>query len=179
MATPTNLPAAQTTGNVLTAAYMNDLRGAFRILQVVTANKTDTFALTSTTFTDVTGLSVSITPQSNTSKIFVMAVVSGTGQVGSTNFMGRLVRDSTAINVGDAAGTRIQATIGARDQEYVSTMPIMFLDSPATTSATTYKIQVKAQSAGTTVVINRTGTDADAASNVRTVSNITVFEVSA
>jgi hypothetical protein len=35
MATPTNLPATQTTGNVLTAAYMNDLRGAFRVLQVV------------------------------------------------------------------------------------------------------------------------------------------------
>jgi len=153
--------------------------GAFRILQVVTTNKSDTFSMSSTTFADVTGLSVSITPQSTTSKIFVMAVVSGTGQTSGTNFFGRLMRDSTAINVGDAAGSRIQGTIAARDQDNVSTMPIMFLDSPATVSAVTYKIQVRSQGAGQAVYVNRTVGDADSATTSRTVSNITVFEISA
>ena len=179
MATPTNLPAATSTGEVLTSAYVNALRGAFRILQVVTTNKTDTFTMTSTTFADVTGLSVTITPQSTSSKIFVMASVSGTGQLAATNFFGRLVRDSTAIDVGDASGSRIQATIGAPDQDNVSTMPIMFLDSPATTSATTYKIQVRSQGAGSAIYVNRSGSDGDGATTSRTVSNITVFEVSA
>jgi hypothetical protein len=159
--------------------WRNSLSTTGGILQVVSVDKTNTFTMTSTTFADVTGLSVTITPKSNTSKIFVMAVVSGTGQTSGTNFFGRLMRDSTAINVGDAASTRIRSTIFARDQEAVSTMPIMFLDSPATTSATTYKVQVRSQTTGQTIYVNRTVTDADATTVPRTVSNITVFEVSA
>jgi hypothetical protein len=179
MATPTNLPAAQTTGAVLTASYVNDLRGAFRILQVVSTTKSDTFTMSATTFADVTGLSVTITPQSTSSKIFVMAVVSGTGQIAATNFFGRLMRDSTPIGVGNAAGSRTQSSISARDQDNQSTMPIMFLDSPSTTSATTYKIQVRSQGAGSLIYINRSGPDGDSDTNSRTVSTITVFEVSA
>jgi hypothetical protein len=135
--------------------------------------------MTSTTFADVTGLSVTITPQSTSSKIFVMATVSGTGQESATNFFGRLVRDSTAIDVGDASGSRIQATIHARDAGGQSSMPIMFLDSPATVSAVTYKIQVRSQGAGSAIYVNRSGPDADSATTARTVSSITVFEVSA
>lgn len=178
MATPTSLPAAFTS-STLASATMNNLRGAFRILQVISTTKTDTFVMTSTTFTDVTGLSVSITPQSTSSKIFVMATVSGTGQSGTTNFFGRLMRNSTAISVGDAANLRTQSTIAARDQDNVSTMPIMFLDSPASVSAVTYKIQVRSQGAGQGIFINRTGPDSDSDTTGRTVSSITVFEVSA
>jgi hypothetical protein len=158
---------------------MNNLRGAFRILQVLSTVKTDTFSMTSTTFADVTGLSVSITPQSTSSKIFVMASISGTGQLASTNFFGRLMRDSTAINIGDAAGSRIAATIYARDQEAQSTMPIMFLDSPASVSALSYKLQIRSQNAGAAVYINRSTADPNADTSARTVSSITVFEVSA
>jgi hypothetical protein len=179
MATPTNLPAAATVGQVYTATNVNDLRGAFRILQVKSTLKSDTYTMTSTTFTDITGLSVSITPQSTTSKIFVMATVSGAGQVSATNFFGRLVRDSTAIDVGDASGSRIQATIHARDADGQSSMPIMFLDSPASTSALTYKVQVRSQGAGSAIYINRNGPDADSPTTARTTSSITVFEVSA
>ena len=89
------------------------------------------------------------------------------------------MRDSTPISVGDAASSRIQATIAARDQDNVSTMPIMFLDSPSTTSALSYKIQVRSQGAGSVIYINRSGPDADSATTARTVSSITVFEVSA
>ena len=49
MATPTTLPASFTAGQVLTAAQMNDLRGAFRVLQVVQATKANTFSTTSAT----------------------------------------------------------------------------------------------------------------------------------
>lgn len=179
MATPTALPATFVASTVLPASDLNLLRGGFRILQVNSTTKSDTFSMSSTTFADVTGLSVSITPQYTTSKIFVMATVSGTGATGGTNFFGRLMRDATAINVGDAAGNRTQATIGARDQDYQSTMSVMFLDSPATISAVTYKIQIRSQSGGQSVFINRGTGDGDSAVTARTVSSITVFEVSA
>lgn len=147
------------------------------VLQVQSTTKTDTFSMTSTTYADVTGLSVNITPKSTSSKIFVTAVVSGSGTTSTTNFFGRLMRDSTAISIADAAGSRTQTTIGARDQDNVSTMPIMFLDSPATTSATTYKIQIRSQTSGQAVYINRGVVDADNANTARTVSSITVMEI--
>jgi hypothetical protein len=169
--------------NILSLYDGSDWKNIFSttggILQVESVSKTNTYTMTSTTFTDVTGLSVTITPTSATSKIFVMAVVSGTGATSGTNFFGRLMRNSTAINIGTAAGTRIQTSVASRDQEMMTVMPIMFLDSPATTSATTYKIQVRSQTTGQTVFVNRTVTDADATTVPRGVSTITVFEVSA
>ena len=179
MATPTNLPAAFTVGQVLTSTQMNDLRGATRILQVVTAAKTDTFSMASTTYADVTGLSVSITPQATTSKIFVMVSLTGTGATGSTTLYARLVRDSTAIAIGDAASTRTQASVTTNDADTQKSLVVMFLDSPATVAATTYKIQVRAQSAGPSVFINRGSPDTDNSTSARTFSSITVFEVSA
>jgi len=73
MAAVTTLPAAFTVGQVLTSTQMNNLRGAFRILQVVSTTLTSTFTSSSTTFTNMTGLTVSITPSFNTSKILVIA----------------------------------------------------------------------------------------------------------
>ena len=181
MATPTTLPASFTSGQVLTAAQMNDLRGAFRVLQVVSVAKTDTFTTTSATFVDVTGLTVSITPSSATSKILVLASVSGNGQSGAAALQGILVRGVTPIAVGDAAGSRTQTTFGnienpSSDQD---SSPIMFLDSPATTSSTTYKIQIRSTVSGQTVVINRSFGDVNAASGSRGISTITVMEISA
>jgi hypothetical protein len=181
MATPTTLPAAFVAGQILTAAEQNALRGAFRVLQVVSVAKTDTFTTTSGTFVDVTGLTVSITPSSATSKILILATVSGNGQLGVASLQGILVRGATPIAVGDAAGSRTQTSFGniennASDQE---TAPIMFLDSPATTASTTYKIQVRSTTAAQTVVVNRSFSDANAVSQGRGISTITVMEISA
>ena len=71
MATPTNLPAAVATGDVGTAAQFNNLRGAFRILQVVQATY-GTNVINSTNVYADTGLTATITPQSSTSKILVV-----------------------------------------------------------------------------------------------------------
>ena len=113
-------------------------------LQVVSVHKSDTFSYYGTTFLDVTGLSLSITPSSTSSKILV------TGQIllgSSTGFTYiRLVRDSTAINIGDAASNRPRITAqfpydSAEGQYGVVGTPIMYLDSPSTTSATTYTLE--------------------------------------
>lgn len=177
MATPTTLPATFVAGNVLTAAQMNDLRGAFRVLQVVSTTKTDTWTQSASpaTFYDVTGLSVSITPSSVDSKIFVVAMVNG--GLGSH----RLMRDSTAIAVGDAAGNRQQITSGAANVTNTSAArPLIALDSPATTSATTYKIQMVSQADTTfTICVNRSDGDANFNYVGRGASSLTVMEISA
>jgi hypothetical protein len=93
---------------------------------------------------------------------------------------GRLVRGSTAISVGDASGSRIQGSSDqtVADSNHQSNMNIKFLDSPATTSATTYKIQIRGDSTGNhQVSINRSQADSDNDYNTRTASSITVMEI--
>ncbi len=179
MATPTSLPASFSAGAVLTAAQMNDLRGAFRILQVVSTNKTDTFGTTSTSFVDVTGLTVSITPSSSSSKILVAAFVNLGSLAGTNATYARLLRGSTAIAIGDAAGSRTQASLAVEGAGAAS-LPgtIIFVDSPSTTSSTTYKIQICTNGGGSAYV-NRSDNDADAAGRARLASSITVLEISA
>lgn len=179
-------------GDVLTAADLTDTFAAKldtsggKVLQVVSTVKTDTFSTSSSTFTDVTGLSVSITPSSATSKILVMANVMAS-QSGSDKFgLMRLLRGSTTIYMGDAASNRTQAlsniwadgTIFGSDRQ-TNTFAPMYLDSPATTSSITYKIQIANAENTTAFYINRSGQDADAAKYARTASSITVMEVSA
>ena len=172
MATPTTLPATFVAGNVLTAAQMNDLRGAFRVLQVVQATKANTFSTTSATYVDVTDLSVSITPSATSSKILVLMSVQLAATTGDA--IARLVRGATAIAVG-TGGTGYNGT-GMASSSYPNSMFTIateFLDSPATTSATTYKVQAQANSG--TAVVNRRGFDTAYGG----FSTITVMEISA
>jgi hypothetical protein len=133
MATPTNLPAAFVASNVLTAAQMNDLRGAFRVLQVVTAT-TATQVGTSGADTD-TGLTVTITPQATSSKILIVALHNGFGKVGNVFAGVYLKRGATTIST---IGTTLANTQTALTLIGAAANAI-YLDSPATTSATTYK----------------------------------------
>jgi hypothetical protein len=71
MATPTDLPASFSSGEILTAAQQNDLRGAFRVLRVV-AGATSTQTGKSTGTYGTTTLEASITPQATSNKILVM-----------------------------------------------------------------------------------------------------------
>ena len=151
--------------------------GGGKIGQVVSTVKTDTFTTTSTSFTDVTDLTVDITPVATSSKILIIASI----QVGGSATVRQgltLVRDSTDIYLGDAAGSRAVATIYQNPQSatVVESESIVFLDSPSSTSATTYKIQAQTES-GNTLTINRSLTDTDAATYYRTPSSITVMEV--
>lgn len=161
MATPTNLPATQTSGNVLTAAWLNDLRGAFRILQVVSASTSTEVASATATHAD-TGLTATITPQSSSSKILVYVAhpqsYKDTGN-GFNCINLRIMRGATNIQT---VVTTAGFTGSVMDNVFGITGVV--LDSPATTSATTYKTQfasafgassVKVQfgSAGTSTII--------------------------
>ena len=162
MATPTTLPAAFTAGQVLTAAQQNALRGAFRVLQVVSTTKTDTFsASTSNTYSDITGLSVTITPSATSSKILVLASIVGSAPTAGTALI-QLFRGATAICLGTAAGSRpgVTTTVDTDGRSNaLMTASINFLDSPSTTSATTYKLAMNTGDTGGTAYINRSETD--------------------
>ena len=154
--------------------------GGGKILQVLQATKTDTQTTTTAGFVDVTGLSIAITPAATSSKILVMANVLVIGTVGAAGAFSLIVRDSTEIAIGDTAGSRLRVSAGgyapdSGDQRHHSTV---WLDSPSTTSATTYKVQFTAN--GTyTAYINRTQTDTDSSGYGRGVSTITVMEIGA
>ena len=152
-----------------------------KILQVLQATKTDTQSSTTNDFVDVTGLSIAITPAATSSKILVFANVLCIGTVAGTAAFSRVVRDSTAIAIADADGSRTRASaMGyAPDTGDVRHHSTVWLDSPSTTSATTYKIQFMMASAGSTAYINRFAATTDSAAYGRGVSSITVMEVSA
>ena len=149
------------------------------VLQVVSTAKTDTFSTTSTSYVDITGLSVSITPSSAASKILILYKVNyGNTGTSSTGMRMQLVRGSTAIFIGDEDSSRTRATSfgsSANLEDFGADWNGIFLDSPATTSSTTYKIQFSTRSS--TGVINRGGNDSDSPANARSVSSITAMEI--
>jgi len=185
MATPTTLPASFVAGAVLTAQQQNDLRGAFRILQVVSTTLTTTFSasVATTANTAITGLSVAITPSSTTSKVLVLGSVSGSvNQLDAVLYL-TLLRGATPIGVGTSVGSRQAVTTALNVNQNASNLnsaSFIVLDSPATTSATTYSVNMSHQSGSTrTLYINRTETDTDSGTFPRAVSTISVYEVSA
>lgn len=141
------------------------------ILQVQSTLKTDAFSTTSATFTDVTGVSVSITPRATSSKILVMAHIQGS-QGATNDGMFRLMRDSTVIAESTAGTTNGYGQVSASYANAMFTISIAFLDSPSTTSATTYKVQTRIVG-GATVFVNRRAADTSYGGS----STITVMEV--
>ena len=158
----TALPAAITTG---------------KVLQVVSAADSTERSTSSATFSDI--ISASITPSSTSNKVLVNASIQVGGSATSRGAL-KLLRGSTDIYIGDAASSRTRATIFThpRGGAHVMSSGIIFLDSPSSTSSTTYKIQAEVES-GQTLAINRSGDDTDNSGYYRTPSSITLMEVSA
>lgn len=118
--------------------------GSGKVLQVVDTIKTTSFSsATGGSWVDITGLSATITPSSATSKIEVnFNCVVGTSGTSDLNL--RVVRDSTPIFLGTPVSSSPGVTLHAPVQTSSYPNPVSFtgIDSPATTSAITYKIQV-------------------------------------
>jgi len=183
---PGTIPIASIVADSSTAtglAWAAPAGGGGKVLQVVSTAKTDSFSTATAAFTDVTGLSVSITPSAATSKVLVMVTLSSSARDGQGDSGMRLLRGSTDIAIGDAAGsrTRVSQDIILTNVNAAKSINLVYLDSPATTSSTTYKIQVAglAPSSGWTTYVNRSYDDADAANRSRSISTITVLEIGA
>ena len=150
------------------------------ILQVVSTTKTDTFSSSTVdTFVDITGLSAAITPISTSNKILIFYDLQMSG---TELFFIQLVRGSTAIKVGDSdSSNRVECTAGgivqSGNNDKVQQIAGTFLDSPSTTSATTYKIQGRVYSSSKSFSVNRSINDSDTTHAGRGASTITLMEV--
>jgi hypothetical protein len=153
--------------------------GTGAVLQVVSTFKSDTFSTSSTSMVDITGMSASITPSSSTSKILVLINLT-VGYAGNNYSPVNLVRNSTNIAQPTTTST-FQATLnnyggegsgftaGTAQAQYA----LSYLDSPATTSATTYKLLIYT-TGGTTYINTR-----PASQNGTCTSTLTIMEIAA
>ena len=156
-------------GNVANATLnaVTALPGAIatgQVLQIVTTHKTTYFETTSSSFVDVTGASVAITPSATSSK--VLFIIQGTyGKYENGNFHLNVLRDSTDImtNVVDPEHP---------NQNYDYYFGNHIIDTPSSTSELTYKIQVKTDGAGTTAINSRASSPAN-----RGTTTLTVMEI--
>ena len=136
-----------------------------KVLQVVNATFGTATQSTSSTFADL-GLSASITPSSTLSKILVAVHLSGCQKSGDALLGTRLLRDSTTIYTIDNMALRTQTAT----ENAIGSVSTSYLDSPSTTSATTYKVQFRSVTNVSYVYINN---DYSGGSS----SNITLMEI--
>ena len=149
--------AIGTTGQILTVSggvpVWASPAGGGKVLQVVNATYATEFTSSSTTFAD-TGLSATITPSSASSKVLVLVSANGIGkQTNDTAFGGRIVRGATSIFTFEGGG----GNTGSTARNIVGGTSVSYLDSPATTSATTYKVQGQSTDAAATAYMNWRG----------------------
>jgi hypothetical protein len=155
MATPTNLPSAFSDNTVLTAAALNNVRGAFRILQVVEGALTSAFTNNTNTFAD-TGLTATITPQSTSSKVLLIVTHAGCLKAAgnaTSHHIAQVLRNGSFLYTHDSGGGYTNTSIDL----WFGTTSTTYLDSPATTSALTYKTQLRNNFNGAGVAISGNG----------------------
>lgn len=149
------------------------------VIQVVSTTKTDVFSTTSLSLVDVTGVSVAITPASSSNRILInVQIYTGNTQLGDSNYFA-LFRDSTQIGGGIPSSNRpsMFSSLLSSDSSGGYYAGGQFLDSPSTTSAITYKIQMRVSSG--TGRVGATGNDIDTANRPRYATTITVMEIAA
>ncbi|MCO5164652.1 MAG: hypothetical protein M9939_26540 [Mesorhizobium sp.] len=176
LATQSEVNAGTDTGRAVVPATLLGFTKA-RPGNVAYTVKTDTFSTSSGSFVDVTGLSVSITPLISTSRILVFGMVN-VGPYGA-NYPAfvKLVRDSTDLSVGGAAGSRSRTMALAQSDRLVA-VPLLDIDSPGTTSVITYKVQMKTRTGGgINAHINRDTTDTDNVDFGRAASVLIAMEI--
>jgi len=173
------------TSQLVDGAVTSAKLSAGKVLQVVSSTKTDTFSASvsyGANSSDITGLTLNITPTSTNSKIFLTSqinvCVSSTSGVHIFPY-----RDNSLLTgaVGDASGSKSRGfgsqTIDSLDQ--AETIGFNFLDSPNTTSQVTYSFRVGHNSGSTrTIYVNRSANDSNDVSIIRSASTVTAMEIS-
>ena len=155
--------------------------GGGGIIQVVSASTSVDFSTNSTSYVDITGCTVNITPKFSTSKILVtFSVQFGVGSTGTPVGM-RLERGGTGIGIADAASNRNRGTVAEQTtysnaNNTVRLATSQFLDSPNTTSSVTYNVAIHSSN---TWYINRSEENIDGNNHTVGTSFITAMEVSA
>lgn len=172
-------------GEVSLLNAINQAKGGGKVLQVVYATTSTQVTVATTTYTDI-GLSASITPSSTSSQVLVLGRISYLCQrlAATQGVKIKVLRDSTTIEEGWGAGgigqfaTVMITATGSTDTQLQSVYNLMLLDSPASASALTYKIQ------GAPAIITNTGSATfqrvgSGGSAVNQVSQLLLIEVAA
>ena len=154
-----------------------------KILQVVSTDFSTTFSSTSPeTFADISGFSRTITCSATSSKVLVMVSVNYKGPDSNDTFL-RLVRDTTAIAIGDAAGSRTRCwfELDRYSSSYThgGVATLNYVDSPSSTSELNYKLQIGGTSDSSQIYFNRSSGDGDTAGQSRGYSSIICMEIGA
>lgn len=167
-----------------TAPEWKNAAGGGKVLQVVNSTLATTATTNSTSYVD-TGLSATITPSSTASKILILVSATCGGDAnGAYSHSFTITKGTTNLIVPTSPSNRTPAiiTLHGTDGQLSATMHNLnttFLDSPATTSATEYRLRFLCSIAGHNTTINRSGTDTDSASFGRSVSSMTLLEIGA
>jgi hypothetical protein len=175
------LPDACVTAADLASGAARSNFGAGCILQVQQTTVTAaTFTTTSTSYVDVTDLSVNLTPSSSSNKVIVSGNINASCGSSATFKIVKVISGVTTDVIVGAGGGLRTPSYGGTFYEYNSyssvNQPFFYMDSPATTNQVTYKIQVISTS-GYTLRLNTDQTDTNQAATPRGVSNIIVMEV--
>ena len=169
-----------TDSQTLAEAIADGLDAAGGLKQVVQSTLTSTFTA-SVAQGGISGaaLAVTITPTSATSKVLIIGSLNIAAQAQDLFFGATLYRGGSALFQGDAAGSRQQVTAtGWGMDATASNVSIIYLDSPATTSATTYDVRLSHGAAATrNVRMNRAHSDGDANTTARGASSLIAIEV--
>lgn len=149
---------------------------ASAVKQIVSVSKTDTFSAASSSFTDITGLSASITPTSASSRIFII-VNTMTSSTSADAVSIRIFRNNTtAVGVATGSSNRpASLSVNGFWSNSATSLSGSFVDSPASTSTQTYAIQGRIQTG--TFYLNRTANDSDNGVYPRGISTITLMEI--
>jgi hypothetical protein len=175
----TSIATTDASGNISFAGA-----GAGKILQVVSAVKTDTqsASLGADVFADITDLNISLTCSSTSNKVLMVGSIAGGWSANNNDdFRWRFTAGGTAVGIGGAAGSRIPVTSFMYGQGAgIHTQTVMFLYSPSSTSAITYSVEFGHAGNGTyTAYVNRGIDYTDTRANHTYISTLTVMEVSA
>ena len=138
------------------------------VVQVINTVKTDVFSTTSTSFVDVTGLSATITPSSTSSKILVLVNGFISNAAANNYCYVKILRGTTEID------ENVQIDHQAYSNNGRNFLNVIY-DSPAATSATTYKVQIRAELSSNAARING-GASAGTTSSIPN-TNITLMEI--
>jgi hypothetical protein len=175
---------AVTTAKILDANVTSAKLGTGAVLQVQSTTKTSTFSTASASYVAVTGFTVSITPRSTSSKILLIANFTMGNNAGGNFTRGAHVTftgGNSGNYIGDASGsrTRVAAAVRGRDGAPFGNdmypVTLSYLDSPNTTSAITYGLQMK--STGSSAVFGFGATATDAAEFGLAPASITAIEI--
>ena len=158
--------------------------GIIQCVQTVISD-VKSYTANANTFTDMPGFNCSITPSSSSNKVLIVVGVGAIHQDAGT-IGARILRGSTAIGLGDAAGNRPRCSFrmygsNVYNSNHCGSYQFNFLDSPATTSATTYKLQTAGESGSSyPVYLNQVLSDTNATEiyRGRTISTMTLYEIS-